>query len=698
MRSAVSAVLSIGVVALSTGLTACGGGGDGGNSSVAAVAPDPRTLLDREATTQGNSVATANGSYASSPPNETTPNWAAATNVEASSGGASQPGVVVSDALALESTPLTTTTTVAAFEAPPDAISGWKFILGIEFPGAMGSLSQSLGVGGGNAARIDYDLGCSTQTVALRAGESCGKYVQMTLASLTSLAVSDPTTAVLSFDTRNPQGVVNPMVRVEDSTGQTLQLYARGRTVESVSGETWQRVHLPIGSSSLHWGGANDGILHSPIRRISMGVADLPQRQPAGWVEFDNLSVVQNPIYDFEVKPSAPVAAGTFYPTYVGRLAINTYTGSSAALEKARAAGITVVRRDLFWSTIEKDGIYDFSQYNAFADAAKSMGMSVLWILDYGHPSYGGGAPITDTARAAFVNFAKAAALNFKGRNVVGFEVWNEPNINQFWATPDPVAYAKLFNAAASAIRSVDTSTKIISGGTASVDVNYSIAFASNVQANLLDAFGVHPYSKPAPELFANAYAPLKNALVSKGVAKPIWSTEWGYSSFGDFDATKYGDGAALAARERQAVLTLRRVLTDLAMNTPFLNIYALTDYGTNPLHREDNFGVLTKDGSDKPAIQALRTLYGVQSGRTFKGYLPDVPPNLHVLRWESAKDIVFAIWSDTTGQKVNVTLPNTTQSAVWWNSTPASSISTGYGKIISLEEKSGPMFVTIPR
>src|SRR6516225_400719 len=83
-----------------------------------------------------------------------------------------------------------TTTTIAAFDAAPDAISNWRFVGGPEFPGASGALSQTTGVGGGNAARLDYDLGCATPTVALHSGETCGKYVQMTTAAAISVPVS----------------------------------------------------------------------------------------------------------------------------------------------------------------------------------------------------------------------------------------------------------------------------------------------------------------------------------------------------------------------------------------------------------------------------------------------------------------------------------------------------------------------------
>lgn len=587
---------------------------------------------------------------------------------------------------------------VANFNAAPDHVPAWTYIAGGEFPGSNGSLQSITSDNDATpAARLNYDLGCNTSYTTLKTGAACGRYVALSYKLPEPVALAATDKAVLAFDMRNPQSVVNPMVRVVDSTGQVLQFRPAGRNLESVSGDNWRRIYLPINRSTSYYGGANDGVLHAPIKHVILGAGDFAQQQPAGHIDFDNIDIIKNPTYSFELKPQAQLGTGAFYPTYIGRLGINTYTSNELAHDKAKAVGINVVRRDLTWNKVEKNGAYDFTDFNIVLEKLRARGMSVLWILDYGHVDHGGKTPESDANKTAFANFARAAALNFKGKNVIGFEIWNEPNGVRFWPNQDPQDYSKLFNKAAQAIREVDSNVKIVTGGLSGVDINYSLQMASYVNPALVDAVAIHPYTKLGPESFANGYQPFKNAIADRGLNKSVWVTEWGYSSYGDFDAVLYGNGFAPAARNRQAVLILRKILTQMAMNIPFMSIYGLTDYGSNATDREANFGIMAQDASDKPALVALRSLYAAQNGRIFKGYLTDVPPGLHAVRWDGSSDKVFAIWGgeDTQGP-VEVRIPANATAIKRWDGTNVSTTTLGAYRVLSLKETDGPIIVTL--
>jgi len=54
------------------------------------------------------------------------------------------------------------------------------------------------------------------------------------------------------------------------------------------------------------------------------------------------------------------------------------------------------------------------------------------------------------------------------------------------------------------------------------------------------------------------------------GSTQPMWDTEAGYSSYLFLDSARYGNGLDPRALNRQGVLTLRRVLTQLALDAPF--------------------------------------------------------------------------------------------------------------------------------
>jgi hypothetical protein len=386
----------------------------------------------------------------------------------------------------------------------------------------------------------------------------------------------------------------------------------------------------------------------------------------------------------------------TFPSTYVGRIGAGVRT--TVGLDKLKDVGITVVRKDLRWDGVETAGVFNFSRYDELTAALTSRGMSILWILDYGHPDHGGAAPKTDADQSAYAEFAKQAALRYKTQKVTGYEIWNEPNMEKRWPTPDPAVYANLLNKAARAIHLADPTAKVVSGGIANMDASYLLGMINTGKLTGIDAVGLHPYRKTAPETFASEVAPLQQMVASKGVSTVLWDTEWGYSSFEDISATVYGNGRDPRAWRRQGVLVLRKVLTQLALNTPVSIIFDLFDGGTNPIEREENFGLLTSDGADKPGMVAMRNLYSAQKGRVFKGFLPDVPPGLHVLRWDGTSDRAFALWTDTNDRKVTVQLPSTIKTVTRWDGTTVTPTVNGSTRTVVMSEADGPLFVTITK
>ncbi len=77
-----------------------------------------------------------------------------------------------------------------------------------------------------------------------------------------------------------------------------------------------------------------------------------------------------------------------------------------------------------------------------------------------------------------FVRFVDDVARTY-GEDIDAYATWNEPNIDQFWRGPDPVAYARLHRAAAGRISAVDPSASIILGPFAGNAPN-ALGFASS--------------------------------------------------------------------------------------------------------------------------------------------------------------------------------------------------------------------------
>jgi hypothetical protein len=104
-------------------------------------------------------------------------------------------------------------------------------------------------------------------------------------------------------------------------------------------------------------------------------------------------------------------------------------------MEMLAAAGFKWVRMDFTWAGTEREkGVYDFSAYDRLDAHLDKHKLRALFILDYGNKLYepDGSSPHTDESRAAFARWAAAAVAHFKGKGYL-WELWNEPNIAQFW-------------------------------------------------------------------------------------------------------------------------------------------------------------------------------------------------------------------------------------------------------------------------
>jgi hypothetical protein len=110
-------------------------------------------------------------------------------------------------------------------------------------------------------------------------------------------------------------------------------------------------------------------------------------------------------------------------------------------LEMIAAAGFNRVRMDLAWAATERTkGVYDFGAYDRLTAALDQQKLRAVFILDYGNPLYaepGDKQPFTSRAataefRDAYAKWAVAALSRYRGKGYL-WELWNEPNIEQFW-------------------------------------------------------------------------------------------------------------------------------------------------------------------------------------------------------------------------------------------------------------------------
>lgn len=492
-----------------------------------------------------------------------------------------------------------------------------------------------------------------------------------------------------------------------DATNQVLS-YNLSRPLYASNAAYWYRQVVVLANPTQWWGGANDGVVHYPLHHIALIAGNLvdPTGGRIGQIGFDEVWGLDST--QFTLDPaSAPLLPSPWdawdSSNFFARLAINlpfSSTPDTRALDAATAAGFKWVRMDLAWCKVERTpNVYDWSIYDALMSALTLRGLKPLFILDTGNSLYTGSytnPPTTDTQRTAFGNFAKAAALHFKGQGV-RYEIWNEPDNAMFWIpAPDANQYAAMANVAIAQLLAGDPSAVILTGGLCSNNYDYIRTMLSAGAGNLATGFAIHGlYTVLNPPFrVQDKLLNWRNTISPWMGSKKIWSTESGFSS-----ASCGGTGGTdPVARKRQALLVARELLTACGANFPFFNLYDMRDDGTDPLVREQNFGLLDYYYAEKPAIQAVRTLRDVMANRACKGFVQDLQAstNVVVLRFDGTTDKIFAVWWTDTNGKITISVPaNATATDYLGNSvtlTPA-----GTRQTVLLDEAvAGPIYFKI--
>ncbi len=575
---------------------------------------------------------------------------------------------------------------IADFEGA-NPLAGWTFSNDPDFTGASGSLAAGAGHTGRGAV-LEYRFACG-------AGR-CGGAVAALWTSAQPVAVKRKG-AVSLWIRAAPE--VKTTLLVKDKGGTTRRYPFEVTTLEHPGGD-WRQVVIPLSAKSTGYGDEDHN--GGPGRRIvSIGIlaeARYPQAM-RGSVAFDDLRVLESPDTSFALRAGMPIAAAPPGSAQLGaRLGVNIHTlGDEHLLDVAHEAGFRFVRADLQWRQVERNGRYRFFAYDRLLRGLEARGMGALFILDYGHPQHGGDPPRSPDDVAAFARYAEATAAHFKGRNV-RYEVWNEPNIEQFWK-PQPSAreYAALLLAAAAAIHRADPAARVASGGLAKMDLPFLEATIAAGGAAEVNAAGVHPYRKSGPESVA-AELPVLRQLLARTVGDKVevWDTEWGYASYDYFSQNVHGDGHSAAGRKRQAVLGAREALTVWALGLPVAVWYDLRDDGDDPRNPEHNYGLLDAKGGDKEAMQAIRTLTGIAADHTYGGMVQDVPDGVHAMRLDGGADHVFAVWSEQPDARITVGIP--TAGFVSATNLTGEPVKTkgGHGEAeIALGESEGPVYIS---
>lgn len=305
------------------------------------------------------------------------------------------------------------------------------------------------------------------------------------------------------------------------------------------------------------------------------------------------------------------------------------YTDDQRAvvLDKLKAAGVTWVRIDVGWASLQESGRGFISQWyvdrvDGCVNAARARGIKVLAML-WATPAWandGQARNVPPNNAQDYASIANWAADHFRGR-VAAWEIWNEPDPAQSsWSWQGNAAqYVGLLKAAYPAIKTADANAKVVFAGTSSADESFTAAAYQAGAKGSFDVMAVHPYqaiSDMAPEKvgdnrnwwFARVDA-LHQVMVANGDgATPVWFTEFGWSSHPtEPGAANWQRGVS----EDQQGDYLVRAVKYASTHYPWVeNIFWYAERNQIGVDIQNaNYGLLRYDLSEKPAYRALRSL-----------------------------------------------------------------------------------------
>ncbi len=312
-------------------------------------------------------------------------------------------------------------------------------------------------------------------------------------------------------------------------------------------------------------------------------------------------------------------------------------------LELLKGMGAAWIRDELYWSNIEQEkGKFVFPDYyDRYMQAAAKLGIRPLIIFDYGNKHYDSGvAPYTPDGISAFVRYCREL-INRYGKICKHWEVWNEPNLRQFWKPePNPEHYTNLLKAVYQAVKATDPKATVVGVCTAGTDLRFIEEVLKRDGGKFMDAISVHPYRYPrSPEEsdFLGEMQRLKGLLDKYGVGHlKVWLTEFGYPTH----ITKGG-----VPQHRSAALIARTYL--LALSLPFVErvfVYDFQDDGDDPNYNEANFGLIRLDGSPKVGYAAYCTMARMLYRKRFVRRL-DVGDGVFCFEFSDDKEGLLAVW-----------------------------------------------------
>jgi len=298
----------------------------------------------------------------------------------------------------------------------------------------------------------------------------------------------------------------------------------------------------------------------------------------------------------------------------------------TSTIDGYKTLGVKWVRFDFDWSVMQPTPTtYDLANHDRVVAALAKAQIKILGLIAY-TPGWANGGHTSKFFPPAnpqtFANFAAFLTARYGNAGVAAWEIWNEPNLVQFWNPgADPAGYAQLLKQTYAAVKKQNARVLVVSGG-----LGQPSNGGGNMEARLFlqllygsgaapyfDAVGNHPYTAPQLPLdsTSNNWAQMFSTSTSfRSIMaqygddkKKIWITEYGAPTSG----TNIWGTTVSEDRQASMVTQTLALAASYTWTGPTF-WYNYKDFC--PLGSADSecyYGIVRSDGTPKAAFDAYR-------------------------------------------------------------------------------------------
>jgi hypothetical protein len=332
---------------------------------------------------------------------------------------------------------------------------------------------------------------------------------------------------------------------------------------------------------------------------------------------------------------------------FIGITAEDVFAGDagyrSVNLQRQAALGIGLIRQNFDWAGIERaPGQYDLSYHDEFVATAAAHGVTVLPILHNAPSFYLGHRharySCPPKSNRPFAAYAKALVRRYGPRGTLwaerpglakrplrSWQIWNEPNLVQYWCgrRPNAKRYVRMLGAVGKAIKRVDRGAHIVTAGLPPSTLSNAVPMDRFIgqmyragAARHFDSLAINSYAEDNREL-GRLLGSVRNLMNRHGDRSGrIWITEMGWGDAGP--KSRFNVGArGQAARIAKSLAFVRKHRGRLRLRG--LVYYSWRDAPPYPPNYDDMWGLHTGlldiNGAPKRGFHAFG-----QGMRAFRG------------------------------------------------------------------------------